>query len=100
MREDLRYTKLMVSIFAVFLLTYTPFMVNNLIDPSAEHITVRFFTYVCVWLGSCLNPVLYGLLNRNFRQAFLNIYKDVKELTTAVTMVNDVTSHQERTRNE
>ena len=75
MREDLHYTKMMVSIFIMYLVTSTPYCINNLIDPSAEHMTMRFFTMVCFWLGSCANPILYGLLNRNFRHAFLNIYK-------------------------
>ena len=85
MREDLRYTKMMISIFAVFLLSYMPHMINILIDPYAQNLTSLFFTMVCFWLSSCINPVLYGLLNRNFRKAFVNIYKDVKELTTVVT---------------
>ena len=84
MREDLHYTKIMVSIFAVFLLSSLPFLMSRVIDPSAEYMTRRLLTIVCLWLGSCMNPVIYGLLNRNFRQAFLNIYKNVKELTTAV----------------
>ena len=78
MREDLSYTKMMVSIFTVFLLAYTPYMINRIIDPSAEHVTRRFLTLVCFWLNACINPVLYGLLNRNFRQEYLKIYKDVK----------------------
>ena len=100
MREDLRYTKMMVSIFAAFVMAYTPYFIYHMVDPFARHEIGRFLTRVCYWLGSCINPVLYGLLNRNFRQAFLKIYKDVKELTTAVTSVNDVTSHQESTSND
>ena len=83
LREDLRYTRMMVSIFLVFLLSCTPFVTINLIDPHAAHMTARFFTMVCFWLSSCVNPFLYGLLNRNFRQAYLNIYKHLKAVITS-----------------
>ena len=80
MREDLRYTGMMVSIFVAFLLSYTPYFIYRIIDPYVAHMTYRFITIVCLWFSSCINPVLYGLLNRNFRQAFLNIYKDVNTI--------------------
>ena len=82
MREDLRYTRMMVFIFAVFLLSYTPYFINILIDPYAEDMTIQFVTMALYWPSSCVNPVLYGLMNRNFRQVFINIYKQVKGSTT------------------
>ena len=85
MREDLCYTRMMVFIFAVFLLSYAPYFINIMIDPYAEDMTMRFLTMALFWLSSCINPVLYGLLNRNFRQAFVNIYKQVKGSTTVAT---------------
>ena len=82
MREDLRYTGMMVFIFAVLLLSYAPYFINILMDPYAEDMTMRFVTMALYWPSSCVNPVLYGLMNRNFRHAFVNIYKQVKELTS------------------
>ena len=62
MREDICYTKMMVSIFAVFLLSYALHHQQHHLDyPSAKD-------------SSCINPVLY------FRQAYSKIYKDVKGL--------------------
>ena len=90
-REDIRYTKMMVSIFTVFIFACTPYFINALFDPSAKHMTRRFVTLVCIWFNSCINPILYGLLNRNFRKAFVNIFKEVKELTT-VSRSGEVTN--------
>ena len=94
-REDLRYTSMMVSIFVVFLLTYAPFVINTLIDPNAQDLTSLFFTQMCMWFGTCINPVLYGLLNRNFRLAFVEIFKQVKELTSVSCRSEDDTSSQQ-----
>ena len=99
MREDLHYTKMMVSIFAAFVMAYTPYFIYRMVDPSARNELGRFLTRGLLLVWFLRKSVLYGLLNRYFRQAFLNIYKDVKELTTAVTSVSDVTSHQQCTTN-
>ena len=82
-REDLRFTKMMVTIFIAFLLTYVPYLIDSIVvDSSAVHnMTRRFLTLVCLWLSSCVNPILYGLLNRNFRQAFINIYAQIAKST-------------------
>ena len=72
-REDLRYTRMMVAIFVVFLMAYTPYIVNNLLDPYVENMDRGFFCATCAWLSPCLNPVIYALLNRHFRRAFLTI---------------------------
>ncbi len=72
-REDLRYTKMMVTIFVIFLLAYSPYMINNLLDPDLKNMGRGFLCASCVWLSVCLNPVVYVLFNRQFRQAFLTI---------------------------
>ncbi|XP_072025654.1 protein trapped in endoderm-1-like [Amphiura filiformis] len=72
-KEDLRYTRMMATIFILFLLSYSPYMINNLLDPDHQNLTRGFFSASCVWLSVCLNPVVYVLLNRQFRQAFLSI---------------------------
>ena len=72
-REDLRYTKMMVAIFIVFLMAYAPYMINSLIDPHHENMARGFFMSSCVWFSSCLNPVIYVLLNRQFRRAVLTV---------------------------
>ena len=72
-REDLRYTRMMVAIFIVFLMAYAPYFINNILDPDHRNMARGFFTSSCAWFSPCLNPVLYVLLNRQFRRAFLTI---------------------------
>lgn len=70
-REDLRYTKMMLSIFIVFLMAYAPYMINSRVDPDHTNMAIGFFTSSCAWFSPCLNPLIYVLLNRQFQNAFL-----------------------------
>ena len=51
-REDMRYTKMMVSIFIVFLITYMSYPINNMIDPNIQELTnfFHFYGVFLVWI--------------------------------------------------
>ena len=85
---------MMVAIFVVCLLTYTPYVLNSFIDPNTLDLNRFFFTAMCLWFGSCTNPILYGLLNRKFRQAFVKIFKQVKVMTSVSRSDNDTNQQQ------
>ena len=93
-REDIRYTRMMVSIFVVFLLSYMPYVINTMMDPNIQDLTNVFISTMFFWFGSCINPVLYGLLNRKFRQAFVKIFKQVKH-QTSISRSDDKTNQQQ-----
>ncbi|KAJ8025482.1 Octopamine receptor [Holothuria leucospilota] len=64
-------------IMGVFLACWLPFFIYNIIlpiFPSCPFIPALYLTLV--WLGylnSCLNPVIYSIFNRDFREAFKRI---------------------------
>lgn len=72
-REDLSFTRMMIAIFIIFILCYFPYMVTNLIDPNVRILDLHFFAGMCCWFSSCLNPMLYVYMNRQFRRAFTNL---------------------------
>ncbi|KAM4881623.1 G-protein coupled receptor 84 [Thomomys bottae] len=71
-----RVTKMCFAVFLCFVLTYIPFLLLNILDarvraPRVVHMLAANLT----WLNSCINPVLYAAMNRQFRQAYASILK-------------------------
>ena len=72
-REDLRFTKMMVIIYVVFIVSYAPSMLNNLLDPQIDNMNKRTVYIMFTWMSCCLNPLVYVILNKHFRRAFADI---------------------------
>ncbi|XP_069141418.1 G-protein coupled receptor moody-like [Argopecten irradians] len=72
--REMHLTKMMVVIFLVFAISYFPCTITGLIDWN--HVMSKTFHMFCattVYIGSALNPVLYGLLNQQFRNAYIKL---------------------------
>ena len=72
-REDFQFTKMMVLIFIIFSVTYTPNLLNNLLDPVIEDMNRRAIFVMFKWFSCCLNPLVYVMLNKHFRRPFADI---------------------------
>ena len=66
--------RIMLAIFLAFVSTYLPFTVINLVDePGLFHRNWYMITSLGFWAGSCVNPVIYGVMNKQFRNAYCSI---------------------------
>lgn len=74
-RSSQRSVKMIVVIFVAFLLTYLPFTIMNLADEQSV-LDRRWYmiTSLGFWSGSCVNPLIYGIMNRQFRAAYGSIF--------------------------
>uniref|UniRef100_A0A3B3IBF1 G-protein coupled receptors family 1 profile domain-containing protein n=2 Tax=Oryzias latipes TaxID=8090 RepID=A0A3B3IBF1_ORYLA len=69
--EFKRVTRMCFTVFLCFVCCFVPFIILNIADknnraPQLLHMICANLT----WLNSCINPVLYALMNRQFRQAY------------------------------
>ena len=73
-RKEWHMTKMMATICLVFALSYFPCTVSSIIDWNTV-LSKRFhmFCLITVYLGSAINPLVYGLMNSQFRLAYYNI---------------------------
>lgn len=75
--EDINLNRLLSFIVISFTVCYTPFLVIILIESFHEQFSlprqVYFFSTVMVGAASCANPVIYGILNKDFRGEFNTI---------------------------
>ncbi|XP_014784765.1 G-protein coupled receptor moody [Octopus bimaculoides] len=70
-RNEKRMTKMMLTIISLFILFYFPCTITAIIDLyyilSKPH---HLFCRLCIYFGSAVNPVIYGLMNSQFSHAY------------------------------
>lgn len=73
-KREVYLTRMTGAIFAVFTISYFPCTITSAIDwqrPLSKHF--HMFCALTVYIGSAINPILYGLLNPTFKRAYRNI---------------------------
>lgn len=72
--EEVKLNRLLAVIVLSFTICFTPFLVVVLIESFNQQFSlprqVYFFSTVMVGTASCVNPVIYGVLNREFKREF------------------------------
>nr|XP_042698176.1 G-protein coupled receptor 84 isoform X2 [Chrysemys picta bellii] len=77
-KEFRKVTRMCFVVFLFFVLSYIPFLLLNIFDaknraPTALHMVAANLT----WLNSCINPVLYAAMNRQFREAYTRVLSTI-----------------------
>ncbi|XP_055976250.1 G-protein coupled receptor 84 [Sorex fumeus] len=71
-----KVTRMCFAVFLCFALSYIPFLLVNILDAKARAPrVVHMFAANLTWLNSCINPVLYAAMNRQFRQAYGSVLR-------------------------
>ncbi|KAM9481981.1 G-protein coupled receptor 84 isoform 1-T1 [Clarias gariepinus] len=72
--EFKRVTRMCFTVFLCFVGCFVPFLLLNIADKKNKAPqVVHMFCANLTWLNSCINPLLYAAMNRQFNQA----YKDL-----------------------
>ena len=85
-REDIRLTKMMLTIFLLFLVCFLPLMLVNVLDDDMEHPTVHIVgevtltvpvtvhviislsASVLAWMSAAVNPFIYSIQNPQYQK--------------------------------
>ena len=68
--KALRLSAMMLCIFFIFFLGTFPYFILNVSDKSFKYPIHHIWTTMLGWLLYCLNPVVYTLMDNNFRTAY------------------------------
>ena len=74
-------TKMLVAVVTVFAVCWTPFHIQSILSDFMINPFGKYYKFADAMLrvfamsSSCINPILYGWLNDNYRNAFLSIIK-------------------------
>lgn len=64
-------TRMCFIVFLCFVFCFVPFLLLNIADKHNRAPQVlHMFCANLTWLNSCINPLLYAVMNRQFRQAY------------------------------
>uniref|UniRef100_A0A671TFR2 G-protein coupled receptor 84-like n=2 Tax=Sparus aurata TaxID=8175 RepID=A0A671TFR2_SPAAU len=70
-KEMKHVTRMCLAVFLGFVCCFVPFLLINIVDKHNHAPRVLYmFCLNLTWLNSCINPVLYAVMNRQFRQAY------------------------------
>ncbi|KAK2721873.1 protein trapped in endoderm-1-like [Artemia franciscana] len=73
-KEDLRLTRMMLTIFCTFLLCFLPLMVVNIADDEITVPVLHVFASILAWASCVVNPVIYAASNRQYRAAYRALF--------------------------
>ncbi|XP_022046752.2 G-protein coupled receptor 84-like [Acanthochromis polyacanthus] len=70
-KEIKQVTRMCFTVFMCFVICFVPFLLLHISDKQnrAPNVLQMLCTNL-TWLNSCINPVLYAVMNRQFRQAY------------------------------
>ena len=68
--KALRLSAMMLCIFSIFFLGTFPYFIVNVYDKDFRRPVHHLWTTILGWLSYCLNPVVYTVMDTNFRTAY------------------------------
>lgn len=77
--EDLKITKMMLTIFLFFLICFLPLMVVNVFD-NIRQPSVHVIASILAWMSAIVNPFIYAFLNQQYQKAFRNLLMRSEEV--------------------
>lgn len=72
-RNEWRITKMVLAIFLSFVMCYLPITVAKIADKNVSYPAFHIIGYVLLYLSSCINPIIYVIMNKQYRQAYKTV---------------------------
>ncbi|XP_045897826.1 G-protein coupled receptor 84-like, partial [Micropterus dolomieu] len=84
-KEIKHVTRMCFTVFLCFVFCFVPFILLNIVDKNNRAPQVlHMFCANLTWLNSCINPVLYAVMNRKFQQAYHVLFIRAAALFTSL----------------
>lgn len=72
-RNEWRITKMVLAIFLSFVICYLPITVAKIADSDVTLPALHIIGYILLYLSSCINPIIYVIMNKQYRQAYKTV---------------------------
>ncbi|OQV14390.1 hypothetical protein BV898_11368 [Hypsibius exemplaris] len=74
--SEIRLTKVMGITYIAVVLCYGPAVLAEIFDEDICFPTLNVVVSIPIWISGCLNPIIYTVLSRQYRQAYVDLFKD------------------------
>ncbi|XP_046383807.1 G-protein coupled receptor moody isoform X1 [Ischnura elegans] len=72
-RNEWRITKMVLAIFLSFLVCYLPITIVKVTDKEVSYPGFHVLGYILLYLSACINPIIYVIMNKQYRQAYKTV---------------------------
>lgn len=72
-RNEWRITKMVLAIFLSFVCCYLPITLSKVLDADVKYPTLHILGYILLYLSACINPIIYVIMNKQYRQAYKTV---------------------------
>lgn len=72
-RNEWRITKMVLAIFLSFVACYLPITITKILDQDVRFPALHIIAYIMVYLSACINPIIYVIMNKQYRQAYKTV---------------------------
>lgn len=72
-RSEWRITKMVLAIFLSFVACYLPITIVKVADAEVRYPGLHVMGYLLLYFASCVNPIIYVCMNKQYRQAYVNL---------------------------
>lgn len=72
-KEAVRLTLMMVCIYCLFVVCILPYFLVNIVYRDLTNPTAYLVGLMFTWFNGCINPVIYAMMNAQFRFAFRSL---------------------------
>lgn len=88
-RKDKKLRTMIMAIMLAFGLCHLPISVTKIFLEFTPHPILKIFSYILLYLTTCINPVIYVVMSNEYRQAYKNLVTcspQVREMTESTGM--------------
>lgn len=72
-RNEWRITKMVLAIFFSFVMCYLPITIAKIADKDVKLPALHILGYMMLYLSACINPIIYVIMNKQYRQAYKTV---------------------------
>ncbi|KAL3229349.1 hypothetical protein MRX96_023660 [Rhipicephalus microplus] len=84
-RDEWRITRMVLVIFLSFLACYLPITIVKVVDAEVRHPAAHLGSQLLLYLSACINPIIYGVTNRQYRRAYMHLLGSAAALCCSQT---------------
>ncbi|GAB6022426.1 hypothetical protein CHUAL_006540 [Chamberlinius hualienensis] len=72
--RDIKLLKMILVIFGAFFICYLPLTIVKVLGKEVEMPVLNIFSYIAIYLTSCTNPIIYVVMSREYRRAYIELF--------------------------